>query len=51
MHVRSEKDPVEIGVQGYCTISCITMLIVKVVHAIGGRPMKILKFIFVEFPN
>lgn len=40
MHVKSEKDQVEIGVQGQCTISCIIFQIVKMVHAVIEDPKR-----------
>ena len=51
MHVRSKSYPLEIGVQGHCTINCIIIIIIQVVHAIKGRPMRIAQFIILEFPN
>jgi len=38
MHISSKEDPVEIKVQGRCTISGIIFRIVQMVHAISGRP-------------
>ena len=39
MHVRYEIYPVDIGVQGQCTIDGIIIQIIQVVHAFKGRPM------------
>jgi len=39
MHVSSEEDPIEIIVQGQCTISCIIFSVVQMVNAISWGPM------------
>lgn len=51
MHVGSNNDPFDIGVQGKFAISCTTIRIVEVVHVIKGMAMSIVQFIIEEFPN
>jgi len=51
MHVTSKEDPVEIRVQGQCTISCIIFQVVQMVHAISRSPMMDCAVMLRDFPN
>ena len=39
MHAKNKSYPVEIGVQGQCTISCRLFRGVHMVHAVKGREL------------
>jgi len=50
MHVNFGKDPVDIRVQGQCTINCIIFRVVQMVHAISRRPMMDCTVVVRDFP-
>jgi len=51
MHADNSSNPVEIGVEGQCTISCRLNQVVQVVHAVREGPIVISQFPMSNFPN
>lgn len=49
MHAENSTYPVEIGVQGQCTISCKQLQFVQVVHAVKEGPKEIAQSKLVNF--